>query len=133
MGLLSFLCGLIGCRASSNQPAAERRVGVTAEFNHMLGPLDRAERYEDPLDELLQKHGFGEIDGGGTLQTKDGEIEYCDVHMLLNSPDASLASVIQLLESRGAPKGSKLQIHDDGDKIRVIPFCVRASRSISTE
>src|SRR6266550_4980563 len=35
------------------------RLSVTAQLNHKLMLLDRCERYEDPLQDELEKHGFG--------------------------------------------------------------------------
>jgi hypothetical protein len=130
MGLISFLGGLAGCRPSPAKPSSDARIDVTAEFNHKIGPIDRGDRYEDPLDEALRQHGYGETDGGGTMQSKSGEIEFIDVHMLLTSPETSIPFVIQFLESRGAPKGSKLRIHDDAGTERVIPFGVREGFAI---
>jgi hypothetical protein len=132
MSLVSFLSGL--CRPSPAQPGASQhqrdgRVDVTAEFNHKLGPVDRGERYEDPLEEALKQHGYGETDGGGTMQSKEGEIEFIDVHMLLTSPATSIPFAIQFLEGRGAPKGSKLSIRN-GDAVRVVPFGVREGFAI---
>ena len=130
MGLISFLSGLVGCRPSLAKPGSDGRIDVTAEFNHKIGPIDRGDRYEDPLDEALRQHGYGETDGGGTMQSKEGEIEFIDVHMFLHSSETSIPFVIQFLETRGAPKGSKLRIYDEGDPERVIPFGVREGFAI---
>ncbi len=66
------------------------------------------------------------------MQSKEGEIEFIDVHMLLTSLETSIPFVIQFLEGRGAPKGSKLRIHE-GAKERVIPFGVREGFAIYLE
>jgi len=94
---------------------------VTAQLNHKLMPIDRGERYEDPLNDALAKHGFGETDGGGTMQLKSGEIEFIDVEMYLTQTGKSIPLVIEQLESFGAPKGSKLIIRE-GAQMREIPF-----------
>jgi len=84
-------------------------------------PLERGERYEDPLQDELEKHGFGEADGGGTMTEKSGEIEFIDVEMTLTRTHESIPFVIERLESYGAPKGSKLIIREGRQK-REIPF-----------
>ncbi len=94
---------------------------VTAQLNHKLMPLDRGERYEDPLQDELEKHGFGETDGGGTMTQKSGEIEFIDIEMRLRQTGKSIPFVIKRLESYGAPKGSKLIIGEGREK-REIPF-----------
>src|SRR3954452_7067417 len=95
MGLFTLFSGLVGCRPSSGKPDSSQqrqdgRIDVTAEFNHKIGPIERGEKYEDPLEEALRKHSYGETDGGGTTQSKEGEIEFIDVHMLLISPEKSI-------------------------------------------
>lgn len=131
MGIFSFLSGLLpGSRSNpTSQSLPSDRVEVTAQFNHKLGPLDRGDRYEDPLNEALAQHGYGETDGGGTMQTKVGEIEFIDVHMFLTSPDVSIPFVIQFLENCGAPKGSKLSVYESG-KDREIAFGKREGFAI---
>ena len=63
------------------------------------------------------------------MQSKEGEIEFIDVHMMLTSPDTSIPFVIQFLNSCGAPKGSKLRI-SEGDTKRVVSFGVREGFAI---
>jgi hypothetical protein len=82
---------------------------IVVRLNAKLMPLDRGEYFEDPLDSALKARGLGEVTGGGTAQTSSGEIEYCDIEVLLPdaSPDA-LDFIVGTLEYLGAPKGSKL-------------------------
>jgi len=102
-------------------PQPPQGTAVTAQLNHKLMPIDRGDRYEDPLNDELTKHGFGETDGGGTMMSKTKEIEFIDVEMYLTQPEKSIPFVIERLESYGAPKGSKLIVRD-GDKRTEIPF-----------
>ena len=104
--------------ASSQPPQG---TAVTAQLNHKLMPIDRGDRYEDPLNDELAKHGFGETDGGGTMMSKTKEIEFIDVELSLTQTEKSIPFVIERLESYGAPKGSKLIVRD-GDKRTEIPF-----------
>ncbi|WP_395738039.1 hypothetical protein [Prosthecobacter sp.] len=65
-------------------------------------------------------------DGGGTLQEKTGEIAWCDVTLDLKPSSASLIpSIIQFLEHRGAPKGSKLTCHFPDATEQELPFGLR--------
>jgi hypothetical protein len=124
MGLFSAIANLIGCsRSPSTPPPASIGTPVTAQLNHKLMPMDRGERYEDPLNDALAKNGYGATDGGGTMMEKSKEIEYIDVEMNLTQTDKSIPFVIEHLESYGAPKGSKLIIRDQkDDKVREVPF-----------
>ena len=108
-------------KKSDRLVAVDVRLSVTAQLNHKLMPLERGERYEDPLQDELEKHGFGEADGGGTMTEKSGEIEFIDVKMTLTRTQESIPFVIERLESYGAPKGSKLIIREGRQK-REIPL-----------
>jgi len=81
-------------------------------LNARLQPLHRGDRYEDPLQEMLDERAAGsEITGGGTLMSRDGEPEVCDIDVELEGdPAAGLALVIGTLERLGAPKGSKARL-----------------------
>jgi len=83
-------------------------------------PIDRGDVYEDPLNEFLKQKWYGAVSGGGTLQGKSGEIEYCDVEIELREKELSrqaIHEIIDKLEACGAPKGSKLIIESTGEKV----------------
>lgn len=83
---------------------------VYAKLLEKIGPIDRGERYEEPLDAALKKAGLGECDGGGTMQAKDGEIEYIGLDLQLNDLERGIPFVIRFLEKRGVAAGSTLEI-----------------------
>jgi hypothetical protein len=87
---------------------------VVARLNDRAQPMDRGERYEDPLDAFLKANGLGEVTGGGTQLLETGEIEYCEVELDLASiaPEV-LDAVAGQLQSAGAPKGSCL-VYNEG-------------------
>jgi hypothetical protein len=92
-----------------------------ARLNARIMPLDRGERYEEPLDEALAANGFGRVTGGGTMQSKEGEIEFCGIDIDLFDVPKGVAFVCEFLAQRGAPRGSKLRYEQNGQKIEV-PF-----------
>jgi hypothetical protein len=96
------------------------RVFMVAQLNARLQPMHRGEFFENALNAELERSQLGEITGGGTLQAKNGEIEYCDIEVEI-SGDASAAeaTLVRTLEALGAPRGSKLHIEAEG---REIPF-----------
>lgn len=96
---------------------------VYAQINARLMPLDRGALYEDPLAEAFAENGYGEVTGGGTMQSKEGEIEYCGVDIDLFDLEQGVPFVCGFLTECGAPKGSKLQYEQDGESIEV-PFGV---------
>ena len=98
----------------------KQRNYIVAQLNDKIMPIDRGEVYEDLLDEFLKQKFYGEVSGGGTLQSKSGEIEYCDVEIELRENEITRQAIIEIIdkfESLGAPKGSKLIIESTGEKI----------------
>jgi hypothetical protein len=88
---------------------------LSVTLNARLRPLDRGDRYEDPLQEVLEERLPGsEISGGGTLMSKEGEPELCDIDVdIEGDAETALALVVDTLVALGAPKGSKAQLEDD--------------------
>jgi hypothetical protein len=121
--IMGILSSLFGCKKQPETAAQVESAGmhVTAQLNHLLMPIDRGERYEDPLDEALSAQGLGETSGGGTMQEQSGEIQFIDVEIDLTDLEKGVPFVIAKLEELGAPKGSILRVHDT-EPAREIPF-----------
>lgn len=89
---------------------------VIVQLNAKLQPISRGEFFEDPLDDVMEKEGLGEVSGGGTMVAESGEIDYCDIELLI--PVVTEETIVRLtstLELLGAPKGSKLTITSTGE------------------
>jgi len=84
-------------------------------------PIDRGDRYEDPLDEALKKAGAGEVTGGGTMQSQSGEIDYCGIDIDVTNLEVGILLICKVLTQLGAPKGSKLEFEQAGER-REVPF-----------
>ena len=115
---MSFLKKLFGKNKPKTNESSENF--IVATLNDKLMPIDRGEIYEDPLDEFLKDKNIGEVTGGGTMQLKSRELEYCDVEIKLDSEeidDNKIRLIIEKLEELGAPKGSKLTIEKTEQKI----------------
>lgn len=61
-----------------------------AQLNARVQPLDRGDRYEDPLQDALVENGWAEVTGGGTMQQQSGEIEYCGIDIDLNDVEKAV-------------------------------------------
>ena len=90
-----------------------------AKLNARIMPLDRGERYEDPLIEVLAGNGYGEVTGGGTGQSENGEIAYCGIDINLLDVEKGVPFICDFLAERGAPKGSALEFERNGEKMEV--------------
>jgi hypothetical protein len=96
-------------------------ISAYAQLNARIMPLGRGERYEDPLGEALERLGLGAVTGGGTMQSKEGEIEYCGIDIDLFDVSKAIPFICKFLTKRGDPKGSKLEYERDGKRVEV-PF-----------
>lgn len=83
---------------------------LVLNLNARFRPEDRFE-LEDVLDEILDKHGKGEVLGGGALQDVTGEVESCDIEIYLEDDNLkhNIKWFVRLLNAIGIPKGSVLQ------------------------
>ena len=96
---------------------------VIARLNARAQPLDRGEVFEDPLSDILQAAGIGEVTGGGTLLGEEGEIEFCDLEIMVpEATDAVLGAIREALEGLGAPKGSRLIWNDGANELKIGTF-----------
>lgn len=96
----------------SERIAAEgdgEKVDLNLKLNAKFQPKHRFE-LEDAQQEILEKREIGEITGGGTVLTADGEVSYCDIEIRLHGESkADLEWLTGLLNAMGIPKGSFLQ------------------------
>lgn len=82
---------------------------ILARFYEHIEPLDRGDRYEDPLQAVLENTKIGRVTGGGSQLNELGGIEFADVEIeLANLDEATLRTVADALEQAGAPQGSEL-------------------------
>jgi hypothetical protein len=91
---------------------------VLARLYENIQPIDRGERYEDPLHDQLEKLGIGQVTGGGSQLDEQGGIAYADVEIELAHVDDALQVVAEALEAAGAPQGSELIQAADGRVLR---------------
>ena len=102
-------------KAKKKEPAS---VLAVARMNDRAQPIERGDLYEDPLQEMLETTGIGEVTGGGTQVDEKGEIEFCDIEIYLqDTAPATINALIGMLEKLGCPKGSKLLVEG-----REVPF-----------
>lgn len=81
---------------------------VVARINEYIQPIDRGDRYEDPLNDALEEKGLGEVTGGGTELSSEGRIEGVDLDIELADLDEALSLTRKTLVELGIPAGSRL-------------------------
>jgi hypothetical protein len=88
-----------------------------------IGPVDRGDKYEDPLDQLLKTRALGEITGGGSQlgeKRPDGTqgIEFCGIDVQATLLEPTLALLRDALPGLGAPIGTELHYTRTGAKVK---------------
>jgi hypothetical protein len=79
-----------------------------------LSPFDRAERFEDPLEQALGVHGA--VTGAGTQLADDGGPGSCTIEVEVSDVVRALPIIRRVLVDQGAPDGSAVaRLSRDGD------------------
>ncbi|HEY4259868.1 MAG TPA: hypothetical protein VGM98_06905 [Schlesneria sp.] len=108
---------------SAKQPELDGRQKVMLEFaqaaaeegqhffyvliHEPLGPLEREEKYEVPVNEALGE--LGEVTGGGSQMGDGDTIEYCGLDIVVNDRDRGLAVIRQSLLQCGAQDNTVIE------------------------
>src|SRR5262245_52645318 len=97
-------------RSAAPTPASEDPLFVYWRIPAPIEPLERGERFEDPLDAALRKANLGEVTGGGTgLSQPDAQgrhsIEYCGIDVDLYDPVKGIPFLRAELARLAVPRG----------------------------
>ena len=123
--VVGILVVAASCRKQTPTPAAPAGAGSVFVFVRVpesLQPLDRASKYEDPLQLALDKANLGEVTGGGSQMTApkaDGsrDIEWVGIDVELTSLERGLGFLKQELIRLGVPKGTVLEYERAGKQV----------------
>jgi hypothetical protein len=97
-------------------------IAAFATLNARVQPLDRGDRYEDPLIDALESGVIANVVGGGSQLLPGGnEIDYCCIDLDIFDLKRGVPLIVSILECAGAPKGSYLAYSVDDEPHRV-PF-----------
>lgn len=78
-----------------------------------VAPLERGDRFEFPICDLLDDRGHGDLIGSGSFGN-DAGIQCCDIQ--LHIPDRGMiADIVRILVDGGAPDDTTLTCHEVED------------------
>lgn len=88
-----------------------------------LGPMDRGDKYEEPIIDELERLGLGEVSGAGTSlgdERPDGTrpIVSCGIDVDTDDVAATRAALRALLPKLGCPKGTQLHYSVSGKPLQ---------------
>lgn len=112
--MAGWLSRLLG-RSSTNIPGF-----VYVKLPLAIMPIERGERFEDPIADELQRRSLGSVSGGGTLLSPPDEngkktVIYCGIDVEAEDLDEVRAVLRGLLPSLGAPNQTALQFEIGDD------------------
>ena len=114
VALIALMCG-----CGKTKPSGAKTYLLYIKIPEQIMPLERGKKYEDPINELLSQHGLGEVSGGGSMLTKDKEIEYVGVDVDVTDPQKAIPLLVAKLKEIGAPKGTVIE--QDEPQKKTIP------------
>ncbi len=108
MSLISSLFAFLGCDKQPDKSTQQETFAFYVQIPERILPLERGEKYEEPLNDYLVAQGLGEVVGGGTMLTKENEIEYIGLDVDIIDPDKAIPLMIEKLKELGVPEGTVL-------------------------
>lgn len=124
MGFLKEIKGWLGLDPDSitqvDQISRDNPLFVYIKIPGDIDPMDRGERFEDPLQLALDNESLGEITGGGSQLAeleKDGDrIEFCGIDVDLYEAVKGLALLRHELVRLRVPPWTMLLYERDGNE-----------------
>ena len=104
-------------------PPVPGKFFVYARIMENIMPIERGEKYEDPLWDLLERENLGRVVGGGTMLNDDkaNPIAFVGIDLELFNLDTALQATRLKLRELGAPPGSVLEYEANGE-FRSLPI-----------
>ena len=74
-----------------------------------IGPVERGERYEDPLDDALSVDALGRITGGGSQLGEGDTIAYCGIDVVVSDRKRGLEMIRKTMRRLWAPRAAIIE------------------------
>jgi hypothetical protein len=74
-----------------------------------IQPIERGERFEDPLQAALEKEKVGEVTGGGSQMGEGKTVEFCGLDVEVTDRDKGLRLIREVMRRLNAPAGTVIE------------------------
>jgi len=74
-----------------------------------IQPIERGERFEDPLQAALDAEDLGEVTGGGSQMGEGKTVEFCGLDIEVTGRDRGLQIIREVMRRLDAPPGTVIE------------------------
>ena len=74
-----------------------------------IQPVERGERFEDPLEAALQEAALGSVTGGGSQMGEGVRVEYCGLDVVVSDRTRGLDLIRRVMQSLGCPQTAVIE------------------------
>ena len=74
-----------------------------------IQPIERGERFEDPLQAALDKEKLGEVTGGGSQMGEGKTVEFSGLDVEVTDHDKGLQIIREVMRRLNAPSGTVIE------------------------
>ena len=74
-----------------------------------IEPLERGDRFEDPLDAALEEAGIGSVSGGGSQMGEGSTVEYCGLDVVVTDRERGIEIIRRVLQASECPQGAVIE------------------------
>jgi hypothetical protein len=89
--------------------AAEGRTMFYVRIPGNIQPIERGDRFEEPLHEALSAANVGEVTGGGSQLGEGTTVEYCGVDVAVSDRERGLSVIRETMRALAAPAGTIIE------------------------
>ena len=102
----------------SESSAFNKELFIFIKIPGAILPLERGDKYEDPLDEELIKHGLGRVTGAGTSLPRVDAEPFCGIDIDATEQDSALVFLREAVVHLQVPMGTQLHYTKNGVKLQ---------------
>ena len=74
-----------------------------------IQPIERGERFEDPLQAALAAEDLGEVTGGGSQMGEGKTVEFCGLDVEVTDRERGLQVIREVMRRLNAPPGTVIE------------------------
>ena len=74
-----------------------------------IQPLERGDRFEDPLQKALEAEDLGNVTGGGSQMGEGSTVEFCGLDIVLRDRERGLELIRSVMRRLGAPHDTVIE------------------------